>query len=802
MEISPLQMFASLIGSSPAVALFGSLGFLTIVFFATIYQRRLKQREEALREELNDLRFNLDRAADPGAQPRARSPLNNQLSLEVPEALVKSCSNGECVLVTGGGIAAQAGLPTWTELMANFLSHLETVESDFDWSPVRNQLLKGDHSLALDMVESRHRLKELQSAIVEQFGKQVDVPASLSEILTNVPFAGVLTLTPDKIVERSARRRRPKILSYDAREDYSRLIREKQFFVLKLYGDIEDQDTLIATSKQYAAVVEDAPDLKTFVRSIFSSKSMLFVGVSPQGLIDFLDASGIRQGGSLGHFALVPERADFDVLAERFRTKYNITLLRYRPSPGFPEVSSFLHDLASRVGNRTAEQSPKETIERTLVPSKIEKLSLVNIGPFRKANFNFDTPWTILLGNNGSGKSTVLKAVALALSGEDEQARRFSRQLLRVGAVSGFIEIQVGSIAYRTTLRSSRGRVEVRAEQIPPLKAGTLPTFGFPSIRGVVLPSSKFDANESFPYPRVEDVLPLLAGGLDERMANLKAWIINTWIKAQGSIGDERQKDRYRGMLEKFFKLIDDLTPGFELRLNSCDVSNNEVILDTSDGPLSLEYISQGMSSTMGWVGVLLQRLFDIYDRTDRPEEGHGLLLIDEIDSHLHPEWQRSLIPKVKELFPNLQVIATTHSPLMVGNTEKGELIRIDRNGETLSIRTFDVSFEGYRADQILTTEAFGLPTTRGLKSEKRRATYADLLGRTNRTAKDEERFKEVERELEEAPRAQETIAARRAADFLDEQLVIELKKLAAEKEPSKLVEAIETYAAKVKSGE
>lgn len=129
MENTVLQMLASLMGSSAGTATIlwlGTLVFVILISITTIYRRQMKRREQALREELNDLRYNLDRATDPGAQPRARSPVNSQISLEVPELLVSSCSSGECVLVTGGGVVAQAGLPTWTELLANFLSHLET----------------------------------------------------------------------------------------------------------------------------------------------------------------------------------------------------------------------------------------------------------------------------------------------------------------------------------------------------------------------------------------------------------------------------------------------------------------------------------------------------------------------------------------------------------------------------------------------------------------------------------------------------------------------------------------------------
>lgn len=762
---------------------------------------RIRRTESSLRAQIEDLRFSLDRSNDPDSG-RPASSTGQPAPLIVPEVLVRACLAGECVLVTGGGLAAQAGLPTWTELLANFLSHLEATDQGGDWSYVRNQLLQGNHSLAYDLMESRRKLGDLQATIVEDFGKKVEVPSWLSEFFRSVPLAGVLTITPDNLVERAARRKDPLVFTYDTSTEYSRLIRDRQFFVGKLYGDLSSPKKLVVTAKQYGSILDGLPELKTFIASVFSSKHLLFVGISPDGILDLLEASGIRQSGSLTHYALVPERSDLQVLQERFQSKYDITLLRYRPTSGFPEVPRFLSQLEAAVEHQFNEQPQNQASEAALVPSKLESLRLSNIGPFREATFDFSNPWTVLLGNNGSGKSTVLKAIALALSGEDEKARSYARQLLRSGAASGTIEVKVGAINYRTTIRLVRGRFEVKADQIPPLKAGTLVALGFPAVRGVARPGTTID-NESYPYPRVEDVIPLLAGGADERVANLKSWIINTWVKTQ-TLTVPGQRARLQAMLDKFFAFLDALTPGFDLSLNSCDVDNQEVILDTSDGPLSLDFVSQGMSSTIGWVGVLFQRLFDIYKDSESPEAEAGLLLIDEIDSHLHPEWQRLLCPKVKQLFPKLQVIATTHSPLMVANSDAGELLRIQRAGAELTVEPISISLEGYRADQILTTNAFGLTTTRGVRTEERRRRYAELLGRKERSSDEEAEFRVIEKELEAGPRAGETSIGRSAAELLDTQLTMQIEK-AVEKmggDRSALLSELGKYATRVKSGE
>src|SRR5262249_31074632 len=146
-----------------------------------------------------------------------------------------------------------------------------------------------------------------------------------------------------------------------------------------------------------------------------------------------------------------------------------------------------------------------------------------------------------------------------------------------------------------------------------------------------------------------------------------------------------------------------------------------------------------------------------------------ALLLIDEIDSHLHPEWQRILVPKIKEHFPALQVIASTHSPLVVGNLEAGELIKFTRDQAGISVERLTESFKGHRADQILTGNAFGLESSRDPEWEAKRKRYAELLGQSALDKPEQKEFELLETELAGAPRSQETLAGRQGAQLVDD---------------------------------
>jgi predicted ATP-binding protein involved in virulence len=91
-----------------------------------------------------------------------------------------------------------------------------------------------------------------------------------------------------------------------------------------------------------------------------------------------------------------------------------------------------------------------------------------------------------------------------------------------------------------------------------------------------------------------------------------------------------------------------------------------------------IEVLPDGLKSILSWVADLLMRLDRIPWENDMPVLGRSfLLLLDEIDIHLHPAWQRKVLPIVQKLFPNAQIIATTHSPFVVASVEDAYVISL-----------------------------------------------------------------------------------------------------------------------------
>ncbi|MBI3894265.1 MAG: AAA family ATPase [Candidatus Wallbacteria bacterium] len=124
--------------------------------------------------------------------------------------------------------------------------------------------------------------------------------------------------------------------------------------------------------------------------------------------------------------------------------------------------------------------------------------------------------------------------------------------------------------------------------------------------------------------------------------------------------------------------------------------------------------LSDGYRGYVGWITDLLYHVCMGCPAGAKLVDNRGLVLVDEIDRHLHPEWQRSVVSTVSAALPNLQFVFTTHSPIVAGSVASANLcvLEVDKNGEA-TIAPAAESVYGLASDQVLTSSLFKLRTTR-----------------------------------------------------------------------------------------
>jgi len=593
----------------------------------------------------------------------------------------------------------------------------------------------------------------------------------LHSILSDLPFTGVLTTSWDRTLDKAFERRNPVILSPTRSHQFGEIVREKKFFLLRLYGDPSKPNEFLFTPEEYRRATYENESFSKFVNSIYVSNTIIFAGASLQGIEYFLQGLRIHRDEDRTHFALVPKAEGMEIQAERFQHSYGIRLLTYEPTPGFPEPVQFFEKLREGTAARPVSPSPNEIVSVTL-----DRIRLENIGSFESLDLSFNSTWNVLLGNNGCGKSTILKAIALGLCGDDIKARDAAGNLLRSNTDRGVIEIWVGQQRYTTSLFRSGRDVNIKSEQVTPLQAGRWVVLGFPPLRGISQQNPKGPSgSDGSPNPEVSDLLPLISGTVDSRLDSLKQWIVNVHLRSEpGSTSSTADKKRSKQLLDSFFDLLGEMTPGVGCKFHSVDRHSWRIIVTTQDGEVPLDAISQGTSSVLGWIGTLLQRMYEIYRNSDGPEKQPALVMVDEVDAHMHPAWQQVLVRTLRKLFPRVQFVATSHSPLVVAGLTQDEIWILRRvlSGQrsVVEITRPPADLKGWRVDQILTSSAFDETGARDPDTVELISTYTELAAKENPSSEDQARLEKASKELKvRLPAPVEREHARKAFEIIQE---------------------------------
>lgn len=159
--------------------------------------------------------------------------------------------------------------------------------------------------------------------------------------------------------------------------------------------------------------------------------------------------------------------------------------------------------------------------------------------------------------------------------------------------------------------------------------------------------------------------------------------------------------------------------------------------------------LSLGYQTTAAWVLDLAYRLINRYSESNTPLHEPAIVLIDELDLHLHPRWQMEIMWKLAKVFQNTQFIGTSHSPLMVQTMPNANfaVIQRDSHGE-VTIENEPDKVQGWRIDQILNSQYFGIDISQNAKADALFKERNSLLLKKEKTRKDEKRLSEIERQI------------------------------------------------------
>jgi len=194
----------------------------------------------------------------------------------------------------------------------------------------------------------------------------------------------------------------------------------------------------------------------------------------------------------------------------------------------------------------------------------------------------------------------------------------------------------------------------------------------------------------------------------------------------------------------------------------------------TPYGEVPFSSLSLGYQTMSAWTIDIAWRLFQENPESENPLSESAIVLVDEIDLHLHPRWQRRIRTELSKHFPNVQFIATAHSPLMAQSYLDANIVVIRRDENQAIIVNEPFVVRGWRLDQILTSELFGLASARPPDIENKMQRQQELAQKIPRSDLEQQELDKLDLLLRELPTEeshsdnQAMAIIRRAADALE----------------------------------
>lgn len=335
----------------------------------------------------------------------------------------------------------------------------------------------------------------------------------------------------------------------------------------------------------------------------------------------------------------------------------------------------------------------------------ISRIGIKNFKGIQKAEFEFSDSVNLIIGNNGCGKTSVLEAVAVALGGflagiDGVNTVHFSNdEIMQIGNLTGdgsynpkyitpiMVDVDItlngkkfSFIRQKKSRQASRSTVEPRdickeANMMAQTDNSVLPLISFQGISRIA--NQKRDKwNDPFTkgFSRTTGYIDCLDGASTEKM--MTSWFRHMDYVAYKKGNKIAEFEIAKKAVSQFMSIMlnkQGLTVDYEKR-------TDELVYSDGIEVLPLRLLSSGFRSMVGMVLDVAYRMAvlnpDLKERII--SETPGVLLIDEIDLHLHPKWQWLIIAALKSTFPKVQIIASTHSPIVIASCKQEKLFTIE----------------------------------------------------------------------------------------------------------------------------
>lgn len=364
-------------------------------------------------------------------------------------------------------------------------------------------------------------------------------------------------------------------------------------------------------------------------------------------------------------------------------------------------------------------------------------LKQVTIGNFKgieSETLNFDNTFNLIIGDNGIGKTSILEAISVGLGGfvagiEGVNTVNFSKDDIRMKSepmgdgsynikyetpTTVVCRVECGDRCYdwsrsKNSIKSSRTTITPRdithyAAELLNDTNSILPVINYQSAgRMWIQKREKWENPFKGHYSRGVGYMDCLASESNTKM-------FTNWCKRMEQISWQQDKliGEYEAVKKAVATFMNELMQQEGKATIFYDKRSEELMYQDSSEIIPLRLMSSGYRSLVGMVADIAYRmailnpnlLYDVTEMTD------GIILIDEIDLHLHPKWQWRIVDALRKTFPKVQFIATTHSPIIIASVENINVIKLHDSSSTIDEINWEPRYEksakGWKIDHVL----------------------------------------------------------------------------------------------------
>jgi predicted ATP-binding protein involved in virulence len=348
---------------------------------------------------------------------------------------------------------------------------------------------------------------------------------------------------------------------------------------------------------------------------------------------------------------------------------------------------------------------------------RIDTLTLKNFRRFDKLEINFRPQFNLLVGKNGSGKTTILDGLSVAMGAwllgmskynKDCKARSIGREEARLKCIQ-YAKAGKKLVRYEyqhPVMVKAEGEVTGKRlvwERTLEGQSGRTTSTGAARIKSLAQ-----SAGATAMYGKTSVTLPLISyygtGRIWQQPRDLKAKLESSNTKAsksrmKGYLDSHAPRSDAKSLFrwiqtQQYIALQEGAAPELDAvkkAILGCIEDGKRIYFSVNLADLILEVegqerqpfnnLSDGYQNMIAMVGDIAWKAVQLNPHlgTKAPAETPGIVLIDELDLHLHPSWQRRVIEDLRRTFPKIQFICTTHSPFLIQGARAGEVIGLDK---------------------------------------------------------------------------------------------------------------------------